>query len=175
MLIGSCSNKVTQNFVVLRDVPESPSFVVIPFNNYQDQIDCATMVESALIASGVKVVNRPRNTKEIEVSKDAGKGAIDKNGAVAKEGPIDSRWAGEKRVERYIEIEDVKADYIVYTSGSVNYINGRVILYEGNVRIIKKGSQEVLSSFMVHYGRINQEVYDALHALGVSVTPNFNR
>ena len=173
VLIVGCSHKVIPNFVVLRNVPESPSFVVFPFNNYKEQIDFARMVESALIASGVKVVNRPMSIKEIEVSKDAEKRAIDKKGAVVEEGYIDSRWAGEKRVERYIEIEDIKADYIVYTSGSVDYRQGRAILYESNVRIVKKGSQEVLSSFMVHYRRINQEIYDALRALGVPVTPNF--
>ena len=172
IIIGGC-NRVTTSFVSIKDVPESPSFVVLPFNYYKAQIDFARMVESALIASGVRVVNRPTGIKEVEVSRDAEKGAIDKKGAVVEERYIDSRWAGEKRIERYIEMEDIKADYIVYTSGSVDYRQGRAILYESNVRIVKKGSQEVLSSFMVHYRRINQEIYDALQALGVPVTPNF--
>ena len=179
IIIGGC-NRVTTSFVSIKDVPESSSFVVLPFNYYKEQIDFANMVESALIASGVQVVHRP-GTKEVEVRKDVEMRTIDKKEVVVNEGKvsaqedgyIDTRRAEAKKIERYIELGDVKADYIVFTSGSVDYIKGRIVYWESSVRIVKSGSQEVLSSFMVHYGRINHEIYNALKALGIPTTPHF--
>ena len=70
VIIG-CSTKT--QFVVLRAVPESPSFVVIPANNYLNQVAFANEVEAAIIGAGVKVVSRPA-TKEItkEVAAEGG-------------------------------------------------------------------------------------------------------
>jgi hypothetical protein len=72
-----------------------------------------------------------------------------------------------------MELGDVKADYIVHTSGAADYIKGRLIYRDSSVRIVKSGSQEVLASFIVHYGRVNQEIFEALKALNIPVTPHF--
>jgi hypothetical protein len=53
---------------VQRDVPISPTFVVLPFSDYQSQILCAEQAEAALIAAGVKVV-MPPPTKYVETKK----------------------------------------------------------------------------------------------------------
>jgi hypothetical protein len=74
-------NRVTTNFVSVRDVPENPTFVVLPFNDYKLQIDFANIVESAFIASGVRVVQRP-SSKEVEVHKNVEMKAQDKKGVI---------------------------------------------------------------------------------------------
>jgi hypothetical protein len=46
ILITLCGcNAATTRYVIIRDVPDNPSFVVIPFNHYQLQIACADYVE----------------------------------------------------------------------------------------------------------------------------------
>ena len=47
------------NYIVLRDVPQSPSFVVIPVTNTISEVSYANVVERAIIAAGVKVRLRP--------------------------------------------------------------------------------------------------------------------
>lgn len=53
----------------MRNVPESPSFVVIPANNYLYQVMFANEIEKAIISVGVKVVMPPATkdvTKEVQ-------------------------------------------------------------------------------------------------------------
>ena len=52
LLIAACSQTV---FLVQRDVPSSPTFTVIPANDYLYQVDFATQIEGHLISCGVKV------------------------------------------------------------------------------------------------------------------------
>jgi hypothetical protein len=56
-LLG-CATK-TLEIVVLRDVPESPSFVVIPANDFLREVEFANNVEDAIINTAVKFVIRP--------------------------------------------------------------------------------------------------------------------
>ena len=58
----------THQFIVYRDVPDSPSFVVIPATNQLYQVHFANEVESAFIGCGVKVVVPPE-IKEITIEK----------------------------------------------------------------------------------------------------------
>ena len=57
VVLAGCAPQT--QFVVLRDVPESPSFVVIPANDYLHEVVFANEVENAIISAGVKVVMRP--------------------------------------------------------------------------------------------------------------------
>ena len=115
-------------FFILRNVPDSPSFVVIPANDYLSQVMFANEIEEAIISVGVKVVMRPA-TKNVtkEVAVEAGIQAIEGNQAAQKVG------VG-KLTERYVEFEDINADYIVYTYASSKQI-----------RIIKKQTREILT------------------------------
>lgn len=107
-------------FVALRDVPQSPSFVVIPANTYLSEVEFGNKIEQAIISSGVKVVMRP-STKEITTEK-----VLEKT-----EG---NQAAGMKLTERYFEFEKINADYIVQT-----YATSR------QVKITKRETQEVLT------------------------------
>ena len=130
-VIVGCSK--TQ-FIVLRDVPESPSFVVIPANNYLNQVTFANEVEAAIISAGIKVVMFSQATKEVTKEVAVG-GKI-----AAVEGSQAAQKFGEgKLTERYVEFfEEIKADYIVIT-------------YAGSkqIRIIKRQTREILAVLTV--------------------------
>lgn len=121
-------------FVVLRDVPESPSFVIIPANNYLNQVAFANEVEAAIISAGIKVVMFSQATKEVtkEIAVEGEIQAIEGNQAGRKSGEG-------KLIERYVELfEEIQADYIVFT-------------YAGSkqIRIIKRQSREILAVLTV--------------------------
>ncbi len=115
-------------YIVLRAVPEYPSFVVIPANDYLDQVAFANEVEAAIIGVGVKVINRPA-TKEVtkEVAAEGGIQAIEGNQAVRKSGEG-------KLTEKYVAFEDIDADYTVQT-----YASSR------QIRIMKNQTREILA------------------------------
>ena len=69
-LLG-CATK-TLEIVVLRDVPESPSFVVIPANDFLREVEFANSVEDAIISAGVRVVIRPFNERSHNGKKSSG-------------------------------------------------------------------------------------------------------
>ena len=149
-------------FFILRNVPDSPSFVVIPANDYLSQVMFANEIEEAIISVGVKVVMRPA-TKNVtkEVAVEAGIQAIEGNQAAQKVG------VG-KLTERYVEFEDINADYIVYTYASSKQI-----------RIIKKQTREILTvlnlSENLYIDQANKITYrrklvvDALVSMGVPI------
>ena len=126
----------TTQYVVLRNVPKSPSFVVIPANNYLNQVRYANEIERALISAGVKVVARPA-TKEVMTEKEVmerrasishGAEGIQESGAQA------IRAADAKVTERYFAFDDITADYIVQTFASPE-----------QVKITKRESMEILA------------------------------
>lgn len=125
-LLG-CSTKY--EYVVLREVPQSPSFVVLAPNNYLFEIEFANMIEEIIISLGVKVVARP-STKAITETTEKGIA-----GAKAEDNKLMTGERGHQRVESYVEYTDLKADYIVRT-----YRNSK------QVRIIKRQSEEILAS-----------------------------
>ena len=107
-------------FVALRDVPQAPSFVVIPANSYLSEVEFGNKIEQAIISSGVKVIMRP-STKEVTTEQVLEKAEND-------------QAAGMKLTERYFEFEKVSADYIVQTYATSQ-----------QVKITKRETQEVLS------------------------------
>ena len=117
-------------FVVLHDVPESPSFVVIPANNYFHEVKFANDIENAIIGVGLKVVMRPA-TKDVTTEKTV-------QGAEGKQTDDSAliQSADAKLIERYgiSSFEDIDADYIVLT-----YVN-----FE-QVKIAKRETREILA------------------------------
>ena len=111
-------------FVVVRDVPVDPSFVVIPGNDYLYEVTYANKIERILIGSGVKVVLRPA-TKEIKTEQ-----AIQQ---------VENEQASVKTLtERYFMLDEIKADYIVQT-----YQTSK------QVKISKKETGEILTVLLI--------------------------
>ena len=116
-------------FIVLRDVPKSPSFVVLPANDHLGQVEFANQIETAIIGCNVKVVNRPAKK---DVTKTVGKGVL---GLEAENNRVIQGDAGYQLIESYPSYHDFNADYIVITYATYK-----------RVRIIKRGTEEVLAS-----------------------------
>ena len=141
-------------FVVLRDVPESPSFVVIPANEYLHEVEFANLVESSLLGANVKVVMRP-GTKEVRTEETV-------QGAEGKQaqGVQSRRQADVKLIESYLQFEEIDADYIVRT-----YVNS------GQVRIAKKETREILAVFgffpLEDYASKSNRIHKALAKMGI--------
>jgi nucleotide-binding universal stress UspA family protein len=150
-------------FVVLREVPESPSFVVIPANNYLNQVAFANEVEAAIISAGIKVVMFSQATKGVT------KEVAVEEGILAVEGTQAAHKSGEgKLIERYVEFfEEIKADYIVLT-----YAGSR------QIRIIKRQTSEILAvlevpRFLIRDPELRQKrrqhFYNLLAKMGIPV------
>ena len=139
-------------FVVLRDVPHSPSFVVIPANAYLHEVEFGNKIERAIIGSGVKVVMRP-STREVTTEQviEEAKG---------------SKASGVRLTEKYFAFEEINADYIVQT-----YVSSQ------QVKITKRETQEVLAILVVDTSYYNgptekwrKEVFTrALEKMGIPV------
>ena len=111
------------NYIVLRDVPQSPSFVVIPVTNTISEVSYANIIESAIIAAGVKVVLRPAS-KEIEQTTTS---------------PTNNGNSTKILTERYFALDELNADYLVQT-----YVT------PAQVKISKLSTREVLTIINVH-------------------------
>jgi hypothetical protein len=125
-ILSGCSSKTI--FVVYRDVPTNPSFVVIPANDYLDEVAFANVVEASIIRAGIKVVTRP-GTKEVSVKKEAAQAQKEIDQDV---GNVQSQTVEEK----YFRWDDTPADYVVFTYSGAN-----------RVRFTKKSTREVFASF----------------------------
>jgi hypothetical protein len=167
-------------YVVRRDVADVPSFVVLSFNNSQEQIQCANIVESALIASGVKVLRSPE-VKKVETKREAGLGQVQSDKEIEGEPPnnvekkslsIDGMDARESRVEKYYQYSEIKANYIIETNGVVSFNDGEPSLGDIYVSIYRKGEDELIASFISDSGDMKKDVYNILKSLGVKVIYN---
>jgi hypothetical protein len=164
-LIGfltGCGPQIPQ-FIVYRDVPESPSFVVIPANDYMHEVFFANEIEEAIISCGVKVVKRP-TTKRIRTEKSIG--GLEGNQTRDSDASVTTvREADAKRVESYWEYESIEADYLVET-----YVS------EKHVKNLKSGMREVLTVLYANdYVKPGKrlpwryKVYDTLKHMGIQV------
>lgn len=111
------------NYIVLRAVPQSPSFVVIPVNNTIPEVSYANVIESAIIAAGVKVVLRPAS-KEIQETTTT---------------PTNNGDSTKVLTERYFALDELNADYLVQT-----YVT------PAQVKISKLSTREVLTIVNVY-------------------------
>ena len=126
------------NYIVLRYVPQSPSFVVIPANNTIPEVSYANVIESAIIAAGVKVVLRPVS-KEIEKTITT---------------PTNDGGSTNILTERYFELDELNADYLVQT-----YVT------PAQVKVSKLSTGEVLAIvnvYRVHRGQGGEDPRDTM-------------
>ncbi|MBI4546934.1 MAG: hypothetical protein HY707_03075 [Ignavibacteriae bacterium] len=157
LLFGGCSKQTA--FVVLRDVPEKPSFVVIPIGDYLEDVNFGNKIEEFILSAGVKLINRPV-LKQVILKKEAGQ--------VAKDTELENvEAAGASKEERYFEWDNIEADYVVFS-----------YRFAKRVKIVKTESREVLSSFVLEEpgslaGLSKQQekelFYKALKAIGIAV------
>lgn len=152
-----CSQKPV--FVVYRDIPTNPSFVVIPASNFSKEIQFANNLESSIIKAGVKVVSSPV-TKEVVTKKEF---------AQIQAQPLAGAEAS--MTERYFVYEDTDANYVLFSYFSTK-----------RIKIIKKDSKEILITFELKKpdkqpslkpGETVEDfiVYEALKAVGIPVKP----
>ena len=122
LILTSCG---TKEYIVLRDVPENPTFTVIPADNYLSEVAFANRIERYLISAGVKVVQRP-GMKHIQTEQSEAE----------RQSKSDSSTeaAGKVLTETYFMREPTAADYIVLT-----------YRHSLQIRIIKNKTQEVLT------------------------------
>ena len=116
------------NYIVLRDVPQSPSFVVIPVTNTISEISYANVVERAIIAAGVKVVLRPAS-KEVEETTTT---------------PANNGDSTTILTERYFGLDELTADYLVQTYATptqvkISKLSTREVLTIVNVARVSRG------------------------------------
>ena len=155
---------ITQlQFVVLRDVPESPSFVVIPVNDYLNEVIFANTVESALISSGVRVVKRP-STKEVTTERTIS-GAHGNQAA----GEVLAQSGDAKLREKYLAYDQIRADYIVQTYSD-----------SAQCKFVKRETEEVLAIIIArsYYDELGElrtgsmKIRSTLANLGIPVSNN---
>ena len=141
--IASLIGCTKYEYVVLRGVPESPSIVVIPANDYLYEIAFANATEQAIIRAGVRVVARP-STKEVTTEHTI-------SGAHGNQGPGEALvQAGEAKLrEKYLAWEEFEADYIVRTFAT-----------SGQIKILKRDTKEILAVMVAHdYGTAMEAHY----------------
>jgi len=103
-----------QVFVVLRDVPEKPSIVVVPTNYYKADIKFADKVEEIILGFKLKVIQRPV-IKRVTATKGAAKSeSIGVEAKPAPEGAASS-FGSQSLVEEYIAYEETGADFVLFT------------------------------------------------------------
>jgi len=152
LIISSCAN--TTSFVVLRDVPNNPSLTVLPANDYLSEVVFATNIESYIIQSGIRVLQRP-GSKEVQTTKTVSQAGGQTNLAAE---------SGATLTERYYSLDESKADYLIYT-----YASSR------QIKIVKKETSEILSTFILPLGSgyiQNPEagvILESLKSLGLPV------
>ena len=116
------------NFVVHRDVPQNPSFVVIPSNYSNQEIEFANEIEELLLSYGISILARP-TIKEVTTHK----------GAIAGKSEISSddiSGASESIAERFYSLGEIESEYILYAN-----------LGDKRIKIIHAATREILSSF----------------------------
>lgn len=152
LVLISCRTQTV--FVVLRDIPENPSFVIIPPNNTLNEVEFANSVESYFTASGVRIIARPIS-KAVETQ--AAVGQLESQG-----NSLES--AASQRKETYYAFDDTKADYVVKT-----YLSNR------QVQVIRRNTMEVLTTLELPNPSTPSTQYRAvinslLKNLGIPVT-----
>ena len=117
------------HYIVYREVPECPHFVVLPVSQSAPEISFAADIEQSIMANGVKVVQRPAIKKhEVVRSRD--------------EDSFFSQKGEEDLTESYsaYNIPPDYADYFVLTT----YVDKRVKIYNPKTK-------EILTIFHIEY------------------------
>jgi hypothetical protein len=172
LLIG-CAQAQPQ-FVGIRQVPESPSFVVFPLFETPEQYLYAGVIEAGLLGNGVKVLSRPQR-KEITAKTRTEMGTAAESPASAVEGgpPQMSTSSAKQNVEVWQRFQDMgtEADYVVITHTRPAVYGGRVAFESTNVRIIRRETNEVVGSFPTLVDHEQESLRRALTALSMIPLP----
>jgi hypothetical protein len=147
VILFGCAPKTV--YVVLRDVPTKPSFVILPANDYIREVEFANVIETYFLSSGVKVVEHP-GRKEVQATKQAAQMEAQSGQAAAAQGTI---------TEKFWALENTDADYLVRTYADTKQI-----------KIVRRTTNELLASFVYskkEYQKEDQIIRDALWNLGI--------
>jgi len=103
LLLFGCAQQPV--ILVLRDTPQNPSFIVIPPNDFLNEVHFANGVEKSLIGSGAKVLRRP-----------AGK-TVENNTAADKNLLSNREISAQKLIvsESFRDIDEFTSDYLIET------------------------------------------------------------
>jgi len=105
-------------YVVVSDVPNSPSFTVIPASTSPDDDAAANWTVGQLVSLGVKVVERPALVRERSEFAGSSSGTglgVTPSGQLAISGTSGSQQANlTTSVDPVVLIEQTKADYIIF-------------------------------------------------------------
>jgi len=139
-------------------VSDSTTFVILPFNDYLDQLEFAANVERAMIQSGLNVIAPPRGIKEVEERKGAGLAQTSGSPRLSDTGS-ELAESQSLRIERYKVIEDSKADYFIETMRTGS---------DGTIKFTRKNDRKVISVFNVYAypSSIESEIIKQLAEMG---------
>ena len=120
---------VKHHYIVYREVPEAPTFVVIPLSHSEAEMAFSAIIEKSIMANGVKIVQRPV-IKQHEVVR-----SRDNDAFFSKKGPEDVT----ESFSAY-SIPPDYADYFVLTTSAAR-----------RVKIYNPKTKEILAIFQVVY------------------------
>lgn len=172
---------IQKNYVVVsRDVPDDPTFTVVPANDQIREVTFANEVENAIIAAGVKVLRYYRPTPT-EVTKEAALGE-EQSGKKLRAEPyeIDEKAASQKGsakvTKKYIEIEGgVQADYYVETYSYRRHVkisNGKEVLAVFDAEPLPHSQAVFVNDVKVDGIRSWElKMHAVLSGMGISVIP----
>ncbi len=140
LLQVGCSTR----YVVLRDVPLSPTFTVIPGSVSKENMEFANTVTGVLVSCGVRVVERPAMLSGYAESRSSGSasalGITTSGGLVSVGGSGDSK---DETTAQSVDVVDLyqrtSADYVFVAFASSSYLkivrrDSKEVLYSGTLR-----------------------------------------
>ena len=160
LLQVGCSSQ----YVVRRDVPESPTFSVLPGTVSKSNMDFANTVTGLLISCGVKVVERPAMLSSYTESRSSGSVSavgLDLSGGLAAVGGTGG-GKGEATAQNIdvVELYDqTRADYVIVAFQNSSHL-----------RIVRRDTKEVLFAGSIRTSerdRPEKAMRKLLEALGI--------
>ena len=140
-------------------VPDSVSFVVLPFNDYLAQVRYAATVESILLEAGLTVIAPPRGRRTIEERKSAG---IERGTGESSVSDTSVQRAEQQSltIERYTVGEETRADYVVETMLGPSSSRG-------SVKFTRKSDGKVVGVFETYDNQdsMRNELFTALEKM----------
>lgn len=138
------------NFVVSRDVPAQPSFIVVPASTYPDQIEYADRFEGYLLAAGIRVLVTPAVRENLTIKEGSQMHAEDN--VLSEARSVVFEWS---------DAVKSSATYILSTDSEFS-----------RVKIIRRDGGEILASFQLKTftmkaGEEERRFREALVALGL--------
>ncbi|MCG3206183.1 MAG: hypothetical protein KCHDKBKB_02912 [Elusimicrobia bacterium] len=155
-LIGCAQlNKLVQSpppKAYISNIPKDQTMVVIPFNDYINQIEVARKVEMILVNYGFSVRSLPSDFKEIEKRTDSGISGSSAKGQVGRTEEIGAE-AKETTIERYRAYSPVDVQIIF-----------EVLLSEGwiTVKVVRAKDRAVIGVSKAYESNLESELEDFL-------------